>query len=280
MRVRPMRTAGASALVTGGSSGIGLAIAAELAASGAHVHLAARRPDVLETARRSLTPARRSADQRIETHVCDVESPEQVADLFAQLAATGSMPAIVVNSAGASRPGYFDAIPIEDFERLMRVNFMGTVHVLKHAVPAMIANRSGHILNVASVAALLGVFGMSAYCASKFAVRGLSETLRAELKPHGIAVSLLCPPDTDTPMLAAEAATKPVETEALSRAAGIMTAADVARAAMRGLARGQATIVPGFDSRFTAVAQRLAPGLVERLSDRIVRRARTGGART
>jgi 3-dehydrosphinganine reductase len=270
-----MDAAGASALVTGGSSGIGLAIAAELVAAGADVHLAARRPEVLESARLSLESARRHAAQRIDAHVCDVASAGAVAGLFGDLARAGATPSIVVNSAGISRPGCFDTAAIDDFEDLMRVNFMGTVHVLKHAVPPMMAKQRGHILNVASVAGLLGVFGMPAYCASKFAVRGLSETLRAELKPHGIHVSLLCPPDTDTPMLAAEAATKPAETAALSRAAGIMTAAAVARAAMRGLARGQATIVPGFDSRVTALAQRFAPGLVERLSDRIVRRAQS-----
>jgi 3-dehydrosphinganine reductase len=270
-----MDAAGASALVTGGSSGIGLAIAAELVAAGADVHLAARRPEVLESARLSLESARRHAAQRIDAHVCDVASALAVAGLVGDLARAGATPSIVVNSAGISRPGCFDTAAIDDFEDLMRVNFMGTVHVLKHAVPPMMAKQRGHILNVASVAGLLGVFGMPAYCASKFAVRGLSETLRAELKPHGIHVSLLCPPDTDTPMLAAEAATKPAETAALSRAAGIMTAAAVARAAMRGLARGQATIVPGFDSRVTALAQRFAPGLVERLSDRIVRRAQS-----
>jgi 3-dehydrosphinganine reductase len=264
------RLQGTRALVTGGSSGIGLAIAADLAARGIAVHIAARDRTRLDAALRTFDGA--GADVR--THDCDVASAPDVAALFARLRADGAMPDIIVNSAGISCPGYFETLPLADFDRVMRVNYFGTLHVLKEAVPHLIALRRGWILNVASVAGLMGVFGMAPYAASKFAVRGLSETLRAELKPHGITVSLLCPPDTDTPMLQADVARQPVETTALSKAAGVLSAAEVARAALAGLARGRAIIVPGRDARLTTLLLRLAPGLVERLSDRIVRRAR------
>ena len=101
----------------------------------------------------------------------------------------------------------------------------------------------------------------------------MSDCWRSELKPHGIVVSLLCPPNTDTPMLAAEALSTPLETAALAATTGIMTAGDVAHAALRGMRRGQAVIVPGLESRLTAVAERLVPSFVERVSDRIVRQA-------
>jgi len=266
------------ALVTGGSSGIGLAIAGELARLGSHVHLVARRADALEDARRALELARRDPARQVTAHPCDVSREDEVRALFAELRAAGAMPAIVVCSAGATRPGCFADLPAAEVERLMRVNFMGTVHVLREAVPEMAARGEGQVLNVASLAALVGVFGMSAYCASKFAVRGLTECLRSELKPHGVTVSLLCPPDTDTPMLAAERAERPAETEALSGSAGVMTAAQVAAAALRGLRRGQAVILPGFEGKALAAAQRLIPGLVERYTDRGVRRARSRAA--
>lgn len=265
---------GTHALITGGSSGIGLAIGRELATRGAHVHLAARRAAELEAAAKQVAGARQAPDQLVVTHQCDVSSQADVAKLFAELLARNCEPGVIVNSAGVSLPGYFEAIPVEEFERVMQVNFMGTLHVLKQAVPLMMARGRGHILNIGSVASLIGVFGMTPYCASKFAVRGLTESLRSELKPHGITVSLLCPPDTDTPMLAAEAALKPRETEALSKTAGVVSAELVAKAAMRGLARRQATIVPGLEGQFTALAQRLVPGVVERISDRMVSRAR------
>lgn len=271
-----MQTAfsGVHALVTGGSSGIGLAISRELAAHGAHVHVAARRAAVLDAACAEISRVRRDSGQSVVAHVCDVASEDAVAQLFAALRAQDAEPDIVINSAGVSLPGYFDAIPVDDFRRVMQVNFMGTLHVLKHAVPPMMARGRGHILNVGSVASLVGVFGMTPYCASKFAVRGLTESLRSELTPHHITVSLLCPPDTDTPMLAAEAPLLPRETAALSKTAGVLSAAQVAKAAVRGLARGDALIVPGFEGRVTALAQRLVPGLVQRISDRIVRTAR------
>lgn len=266
---------GVTALVTGGSSGIGLAIAGELAARGAHVHIAARRAQMLDEACTEIARRRHAAAPPPVGHVCDVASEHSVAQMFAELRAQNSEPGIIVNSAGVSLPGYFESIPVEEFTRVMQINFMGTLHVLKQAVPLMVARRGGHILNVGSVASLMGVFGMTPYCASKFAVRGLSDSLRSELKPHGIVVSLLCPPDTDTPMLAAEAALKPPETTALSKTAGVISATVVATAAMRGMERGQALIVPGLEGRFTALAHRLLPGMVERISDRIVRAART-----
>ena len=266
---------GVNALVTGGSSGIGLAISRELAARGAHVHIAARRAEVLDAACAEIAGVRQHPAQQVVAHVCDVASEDAVARLFATLRSHHAEPAVVVNSAGLSLPGYFDDLPIEDFSRVMQVNFMGTLHVLKHAVPLMTARGRGHILNVGSIASLLGVFGMTPYCASKFAVRGLTESLRAELAPHHIVVSLLCPPDTDTPMLAAEAARMPRETAALSKTAGVLSATQVAMAAIRGMERGQALIVPGLEGRVTALAQRLMPGLVRHINDRIVRTART-----
>lgn len=272
MSIRRMRFAGRHVLMTGGSSGIGLAVARELARAGCHLHLAARRPDALDRAISALEAERADASQEFSAHPCDVSAHAEVASLFSQLRAGGRSPSVVVNSAGVSLAGYFEQLPVEEFERVMRVNYLGTLYVLKEAVPDMLAAGEGRILNVSSVAGLLGVFGYSAYSASKFAVCGLTQTLRSELKPRGIGVSLLCPPDTDTPMLRAEAENPP-ETRALSQTGGVLTAEQVARAAVRGLRVGKAVIVPGVGGKLVAAAQRFAPGLLERVTDRIVRRA-------
>lgn len=267
-----MRFAGRHALTTGGSSGIGLAIAKELARAGCHVHLAARRREALDEALSALKAVRGDASQEFSAHSCDVSVRAEVAALFSALRAGGRSPSIVVNSAGVSLAGYFQRTPEEDFARVMQVNYFGTLYVLKEAVPEMLAAGAGHVLNISSVAGLVGVFGYSAYCASKFAVSGLTQTLRSELKPHGIGVSLLCPPDTDTPMLHAEA-DGPPETRALSKTSGALTAERVARAAVDGLRRGRAVIVPGVEGKLITAAQRFAPGLVERWADWIIRRA-------
>ncbi len=261
---------GRHALVTGGSSGIGLAIARRFAALGTHVHLVARSAGALELAARDLT--RTGAE--VTPHACDVGDREAVQRLFAALANAGHRPTIVVNSAGVSRPGYVEEIPIDDFERLVRVNYLGTVYVVKLALPHLLETGDGYIVNVSSVAGLMGVFGFTAYSGSKYAVTGFTEALRSELHPRGVGVSLLCPPDTDTPMLAREAANKPKETEALSGSAGVLDPEQVVDALLVGMRRRTAVIVPGASASAVVLAHRLVPRVVEGYVNRVVRRAR------
>ena len=90
--------------------------------------------------------------------------------------------------------------------------------------------KGSHVINVSSIGGFIGVFGFTAYSASKFGLIGLSEALRGELKPRGIAVSVLCPPDTDTPGMARENKTKPDETHAISGNVKLMSAENVAKA--------------------------------------------------
>jgi 3-dehydrosphinganine reductase len=194
-----------------------------------------------------------------------------VANLFAQLAADGAMPAILINSAGTTHPGRFIDLEEAHFRTSMAVNYWGTVHTLQHAVPWMIDRGEGQILNVSSVAGILGVYGMTAYSAAKFAVRGLSASLRAELKEHGINVSVLCPPDTDTPMLREEVLQRPPETEALSPSDQAISAEAVAQVTIREWSRGRATILPGKTAVVPALIARLSPTLLEWFMDRTVR---------
>jgi short-subunit dehydrogenase len=119
----------------------------------------------------------------------------------------------------------------------------------------------------------VGVFGLTDYCASKFAVMGFSEALRAELASCGVGVSVLCPPDTDTPGFEIENRSKPAETRAVSEGAGLMTADAVAAALLAGLARGERVIVPGRDGKLVWWTKRLAPSLLERFMNRTIRRS-------
>src|SRR5262249_37417443 len=108
------------------------------------------------------------------------------------------------------------------------------------------------------------------YCASKFALVGFSEALRSELKPHGLTVSVLCPPDTDTPGFATENLTKPEETRAISAGAKILGPDAIAQALLRGMERGTFLTIPGRDGRLGVLAQRLVPGVVRWAMDRTV----------
>ena len=113
----------------------------------------------------------------------------------------------------------------------------------------MVARRSGHIVNISSVYGFIGGYGYSAYCASKFAVRGFSDALRAELKPLGIGVSIVFPQNTDTPQLARENKLKSPLLKAMDNTR-VMTAEDVAKVIVRGISRRQYVIIPGTEGKF------------------------------
>jgi 3-dehydrosphinganine reductase len=132
-------------LITGGSSGIGLALAQLLAGAGGHVWLLARRLEVLENALGSLP---RSPDQPCGIVSADVSRIEQVKAAVERVSTQVGVPDLVINSAGITHPGYVQEIPLEIFHNLIEVNYLGTVNVVKATVPAMIARGSGHIVNI------------------------------------------------------------------------------------------------------------------------------------
>jgi len=236
-------------LVTGGSSGIGLEIARQLSQQGAHVWLLARRAELLAAALEIVTAARGSPDQRFGMVSADVSDPTQAMAAVQQVTSEIGLPDLVINAAGVAQPGYFQELDLEIFHWMMNVNYFGTVYISKAIVPGMIQRGSGHIVNISSEAGFLAAFGYSAYAASKYAVTGFSDVLRSEMKPHGIRVSAVFPSDVDTPQLAYETSYQPLETQALAPLRSVMKTEAVARATLRGIARGQYVILPGFDSK-------------------------------
>jgi 3-dehydrosphinganine reductase len=258
-------------LITGGSSGIGLALAQLLSAAGAQVWLLARRKEVLEAALGTLPS---SSGQRCGIIPADVSAWEQVQAAVERITNEAGVPDLVINSAGVTHPGYVQDIPLEIFREMMEINYMGTVHMVKAALPAMIARGSGHIVNISSGAGFLGVYGYTAYGASKFAVRGFSEALRAEMKPLGIRVSIVYPPDTDTPQLAYENRFKPPETKALTGGAGMLSPQQVAKEILHGVTRGQYAILPGLEMKLLYRLSGLLGNAVYPLMDWLIRNAR------
>jgi 3-dehydrosphinganine reductase len=233
------------AILTGGSSGIGRALARKLAAQGYDISLIARRQSLLEAAQQDIQSCAVRAGQRVDIHVADVAERAQAASAVHAAIASLGAPDLLVTSAGMAVPGYFGQISDEIFEQTMAVNYFGTLYSVRAALPAMRQRRCGRIVLVSSGAALLGIFGYSAYGASKFAVRGLAETLRAELRSDGVQVSVVYPPDTETPMLIEENKTKPAETKLITALAKPMSADAVAETIMRGMHRGAFAITPG-----------------------------------
>jgi short-subunit dehydrogenase len=264
---------GSLVFIPGGSSGIGLATACRLAARGADVAIFARRRAPLEEAAARIAAAALRPTQRVEWRQCDVGDAAQVAaEVGGAVAALGT-PDLLINCAGRAIPDYFERISTAQLEETLRINLYGAWHATQVVLPAMRARRRGHIVNVASLAGLIGVFGYTDYAAAKFAVVGFSEALRSEVRRDDIGVSVLCPPDVDTPALAAENATKPRETLAVSAGASVLSADAVADALLAGVARRRFLIIPGREARFAHLARRLLPRLVDWVMDRQVARA-------
>jgi len=156
-------------------------------------------------------------NQRVLALECDVTDPQRVSSAVSQiLRECGTPPQYVFACAGLAFPGRFLDQPLSDFERTMKLNYFGALYIAKEFLPHMVNKKSGHIVFFSSTAGLMGISGYSTYCPTKFALRGLADTLRNELCPYNIDVSVVFPPDTDTPGFAQENLTKPDDCREIS----------------------------------------------------------------
>jgi short-subunit dehydrogenase len=172
-----MTTIAGAAAITGAASGIGRALALELAARGCDLALADRDEAGLQA-----VSAEIGAKQKVTTHRVDVGEPKEIADFAA--AATSAHPAlnIVVNNAGVALLGQFSEIEQAQMEWLININFWGVVHGTRAFLPHLAQRKEAHIVNLSSIFGIIAPPGQSAYAAAKFAVRGFSESLRHELR--------------------------------------------------------------------------------------------------
>jgi short-subunit dehydrogenase len=224
--------AGAATIVTGGSRGIGRAVAEAAAARGACVGLIARDEDDLRSAAAAIPDARYA--------VADVADPGALAAAIGRLEQALGATDVLVANAGIGAYGAFADLSEEEAERVVRVNVLGTVHALRAVVPGMIARRRGHLVTVGSIAGRIGTPFEAIYSASKFAGVGLTEALAVELAPYGIGVSVVNPGPVATGF--AEARGHPYD-RARPRP---VPAEDVARAVVRAVEGDRAEqYVPG-----------------------------------
>jgi 3-dehydrosphinganine reductase len=261
---------GKNIYITGGSSGIGLAAARAFSKRGANVIIFARGEMRLDGALKELEHSRIKEDQNFSSMAVDVSEIDDVSVIMERAIREFGIPGVLVNSAGMAYPNYFEDIPYEKFDEMLTVNLYGIRNVVSCLLPSMKEAREGYIVNISSIAGFIGIFGYTAYSASKFAVIGFSEALRGELRPHNIKVSVLCPPDTDTPQLHEENKTKPPETKAIAGNAGVMDPDGVAETLIRGMEKGKFMIIPGLEGKFIYLAKRYVPSLVNYVMDREV----------
>jgi uncharacterized protein len=249
-------------LITGASDGIGKRLAIDLSVRGAVIIAIGRSPARLEAV---LAEIRRASPRSISIR-CDVGSRAEVHQMISE--ALGQFPAIdiVINNAGIGMRKPFVETPLETIEELMRTNYLGMVYCTHEVLPSMLARGSGHIVNISSVAGHIGTLNMAGYCASKFAINGFSESLYHELKPRGIAVSLVCPGPVKTAFNRSFAQTSPKSPRRL-----IISPESVSQTVLTIIEKRSFETITPRSFAFICGVKRFMPGLFRAVSSRLYR---------
>jgi len=249
---------GARAIVTGASSGIGRAIALELAREGTRLVVSARRTDRLA----EVAEAIRAVGGEVEMVVGDVTDPAVRQGLVEAARNRYGGLDVLVNNAGMGAFGRFDSAEAERLRRVMDVNFFALAEMTRAAIPLLKQGNRPIVVNVSSVLGHRAVPRSSEYCASKFAVEGLSESLRVEFKPLGIDLLVVCPGLTQTEFTARSI--DPGQKPGWPEHPGV-PAEYVARKTVRAMRAGRRTIMPFAWGRFLCTLNAIAPSLVDRV---------------
>ena len=265
-------------LITGGSSGLGLALAKALVARGDTVALLARDEARLEQAAAMLRAATPGA--RVFLLASDVQDAELLAVGCDALANSLGGIDVLVNSAGILKEGYFETLPADAHRDVMAINYFGTLNAIRAALPHLKKSAQPRIVNIASVAGLAGVFGYSAYCASKHALVGLSEALRYEFAPQGITLQLVCPGEFDSPMVDALDRTRTPENREHTLTIPKVGVDVIVDAVLRGLDSKDFLIVPGTLAKLSVAGLRHFPGISRAVGDARVRKVYVGPNQT
>lgn len=278
LRLTGRRTAGtvpamtqldqATILITGAAGGFGRHLTSQLLAAGGRLVLAdLEAPDGQMPPREEAT---KSAGSIVACLAADLSTTEGCYDLIRQVDALGVDIDILVNNAGIAHFGAFDDVPQDAWQRLLQVNLNAPMVLSQHFCRGMVARRHGHVLNISSVAGWVASHGLAAYSASKFGLRGFSDSLRHELRPHGVQVTAVYPFFSRTPILDAPRygdLHKPHLPDTLTT-----DPADVVRAMVRGLETNRDHVFPDRNSRRLHWLVRLVPGWLPWLQERLQRR--------
>ncbi|WP_262311927.1 SDR family oxidoreductase [Acidiphilium sp. AL] len=252
---------GKVAVLTGAASGIGAALARQLAARGASLALIDRDQDGLER----VAAEARLFGATVSTHVADLADPAAIAALPDAIAATHAAPALLINNAGVALVGRFDQMDAADFDWLMDINFWAGVRMTRAFLPALRRASGARIVFLSSVFGIIAPPGQCAYAASKFAIRGFAEALRHELADTPIGVTVVHPGGIRTNIARSArlaAGMNPEEAAAGVRAFETMlkTTPEVAASTiLRGVERGADRVLIGSDAYAIDALQRLMP---------------------
>jgi short-subunit dehydrogenase len=238
--------------ITGTSSGIGKQLAVDFAARGAIVVGCGR--SILRL-RETLKEVRRNSPASTMIG-CDVSDAEQVRSMVTKILADYGKIDILINNAGVGMRKPFVESKLETIEEMIRINFLGAAYCTHAVLPSMIARKRGHVVNISSGAGKIGTLNMGAYCASKFALNGWSESLYHELKSLGIKVSIVCPGPVATEFNRDFRDTQPKSPPAL-----FVTPEAVCRAVIKALEKNKFEVITPRWLAFLCAVKRHMPNL-------------------
>jgi NAD(P)-dependent dehydrogenase (short-subunit alcohol dehydrogenase family) len=254
--------------ITGGMSGLGRALAAQYLQRGADVAIFDLQVngDVLQ----ALESHRQSAAQKIVAYAASVTDSEALSGAVQQAVMAIGPPELAISSAGIQRAQPFEQLSGDDFEQVVQVNLFGSRNFAAAVLPSM--RQGSRLALVASMAGFTANYSYAAYGASKFGVIGLGRVLRMEYRPRGIDVSLICPPEVDTPMVVDEQKNMHPASRKLKSIGGSLSLEEAITGILAGLDAGRAVIIPGGKAKLTYFCNRYLPdfvmnGIVDRIVD-------------
>ena len=253
--------AGKWALVTGAASGIGRAISLQLAREGANLFLI----DINEPALTGVVEEIRDLGMEAFGRVCDVADSREVSAAVAELLARWGGVDILVNNAGITYYGRTDRMSAAHWDRLMRVNLLSHIQFTRELLPSLLARREAHVLNVCSVLGVIGMPKVTAYCTSKFAMVGFSESLRNELGRQGLGVTALCPGFVSTNLFTNAPLEKSSEEHKLPPRWICTTPERVAQAAVKAIYRNRRLVTVEPFAKLMYATKRFAPWALDLL---------------
>ena len=263
-----------TAWITGGSSGIGLELAKRLLKDKYQVCIFAHAGIAhAVTELQKISPA-------VYGFEVDVQNEETLTKEFSEANEQFGAPNLLINSAGISIAKSFDDMTAQEFERQININLVGSRNVAHAALPhlkqAAQEKKQPKLVFIASAAGLVGCYGYTGYCASKFGVVGLAEVLRMELRHQNIDIAVVCPPEVDTPLVTEERKSGSPVTAALKQLGGSMPVDKACKEIYAGIFSSEFIIIPGTQARVLAKLSRVLPNVyraqIDKKLDKIIRK--------
>lgn len=254
-------------LLTGAAGGFGHHLTRQLMVAGCRLVLTDLSADHLDALTDSLAPGPGEVVARLPA---DLASEPGCRDLVRRVEALGEDIDILINNAGIAHFGAFNDVPEDAWQRLLQVNLLSPMLLTQRFVGGMVARRRGHVLNISSAAGWAGAAGLAAYSATKFGLRGFSDSLRQEVKAHGVRVTTVYPFFSRTPILDAPnygSLVRPPLPESLTT-----DPAEVVGAMVRGLERNRDHVFPDTSSRLLHLMVRFLPSCLPWLQRRLEKR--------